>query len=271
MSTRNIVVFAIVATGLATAPAALAYPGGTPAYQTDAAPFCAACHSSTAESDLAGAPAERASKELAANKHLALIRAGAAGSGYESLSQADRDALAAAVRAVDEASTVKLEAPERVKAGETFKVTVRITGGDGPVAGVALVDGNQRWFARPAPAAGWLVAAPPEIKGPDGKLQTEWLSRRPESLGRDLSYVNVTGIQGDAAKSKWSSAEIVFTLRAPQQKGSHPLAAAYLYGTEMASPIGVVTDALGQKGPRGGMGGHSGRVRFSPVAQISVQ
>ena len=271
MMPRNVLASAIVAAGLATAPAALAYPGGTPSYQTDVAPFCAACHSSTAASDLAGAPEDRASKELAENKHLALIRAGAPGSGYESLSQADRDALAAAVRAVDAASTVKLEAPAHVKAGEVFKVTVRITGGDGPAAGVALVDGTQRWFARPAGASGWQVAAPPEIKGPDGKAQTEWLSRRPESLGRDLSYVNVTGIQGDAAKSSWSSAEIVFTLRAPRQKGSHPLAAVYLYGTEMASPIGVVTDALGQKGPRGGLGGHSGRVRFSPVMQIAVQ
>ncbi len=271
MKPRSILASAIVATGLAAAPGALAYPGGTPTYQTDAAPFCAACHSSTAESDLAGAPADRASKELAENKHLALIRAGAPGSGYESLSQADRDALAAAVRAVDAASTVKLEAPARVKAGQTFKVTVRITGGDGPAAGVALVDANQRWFARPAPAAGWQVVAAPVITGPDGKPQSEWLSRRPEALERNLSYVNVGGIQGDAAKGSWSTAEVVFTLRAPQQKGSHPLAAAYLYGTEMASPLGVVTDALGQKGPRGGLGGHSGRVRFTPVTQISVQ
>jgi mono/diheme cytochrome c family protein len=271
MRLRSVLASTIVAAAFAAAPAALSYPGGTPTYQTDAAPFCAACHASTAESDLAGAPADRASKELAEDKHLALIRAGAPGSGYESLSQADRDALAAAVRAVDAASTVKLEAPTRVKAGETFKVTVRITGGDGPAAGVALVDANQRWFARPAGAAGWQVVAPPEIKGPDGKPQTEWLSRRPEALDRNLSFVNVTGIHGDAAKGEWSAAEVVFTLRAPQQKGRHPLAAAYLYGTEMASPLGVVTNALGQKGPRGGMGGHSGRVRFTPVTQISVE
>ena len=34
---------------------AVAYPGGTPSYQTDIAPFCAACHSSVSVAALAGA------------------------------------------------------------------------------------------------------------------------------------------------------------------------------------------------------------------------
>ena len=36
--------------------AALAYPGGTPSYQTDVAPFCASCHSSRSADYLAETP-----------------------------------------------------------------------------------------------------------------------------------------------------------------------------------------------------------------------
>jgi len=45
-----------VAAALWLAPAAtLAYPGGTPDYQTDVAPYCASCHSSRSADALAGA------------------------------------------------------------------------------------------------------------------------------------------------------------------------------------------------------------------------
>ena len=50
--------------GVAVALAALfvvnarAYPGGTPSFQTDAAPYCASCHSSRDAAVLAGACAE---------------------------------------------------------------------------------------------------------------------------------------------------------------------------------------------------------------------
>ena len=41
---------------------ASAYPGGTPSFQTDVAPFCAGCHSSRDAAALAGT-GERATKE----------------------------------------------------------------------------------------------------------------------------------------------------------------------------------------------------------------
>ena len=44
-----------VVTALLWATSAIAYPGGTPVYQTDAAPFCASCHSSRSADALAGA------------------------------------------------------------------------------------------------------------------------------------------------------------------------------------------------------------------------
>ena len=64
-------VFAVVV-----APAlVLAYPGGTPDFQTDVIPYCAACHSSIDEASLQGA-GERAGKEVADRKHFAPILAG---------------------------------------------------------------------------------------------------------------------------------------------------------------------------------------------------
>ena len=51
---------------------ASAYPGGTPDFQTDVAPYCAACHASTAEGDLSGL-GDRAMSELAPNKHYAAL------------------------------------------------------------------------------------------------------------------------------------------------------------------------------------------------------
>jgi hypothetical protein len=266
--TRHIA--AICAAGaLALAPfAAVAYPGGTPNYQTDVAPFCAACHSSRSADALAGA-GERAEKEVAERKHIAVILSGQG--GYASLGEADRQTLVEQIRALDAASTISIKAPTSVKRGETFLVQVRVTGGAGPVVGVALVDRAHRWYARPAPSAGWSVVAPPEITGSDGQPRTKWLNQRPESAGRNLSFVNVPGIQSDAALGKWDSAEVVFTLRAPDRPGSYPLAAAYLYGTEKSSVLGYTTSSLGDKEVRGGFDGGSGRVVFTPVQQIQVQ
>jgi mono/diheme cytochrome c family protein len=259
---------------LALSPAAArAYPGGTPDYQTDVAPFCASCHASADASSLSGAPPDRASKELAANKHIAQIKSGAANTGYQTMSQVDRDLLAQQIEALDKASTVELQAPASLNPGQKFKVTVIVHGGGGPVAGIALVDTDQRWWARSAPAAGWNVVDAPEIRGPDGKQQTKWLEKRPASLGRNISYVNVEGISSDPANDKFASAQTVFTLTAPQTPGTYPLAAAYFYGTELASPLGTKIDPkdpLQRKMPVGGFGGASGRIRFSPVKQIQV-
>ncbi len=247
--------------------AALAYPGGTPNYQTDAAPFCASCHSSLDAEALAGA-GERAEKEVAERKHIAVILSGQR--GYEGLSEPDRRTLANQIRALDEASSVTLEAPEAVEAGGTLRVTVRVTGGAGPAVGVGLVDANHRWYARPASSAGWSVVAPPDIRDSKGQPRTDWLERRPEG-SRNLSFVNVTGISSDSATQQWDSATVVFTLRAPDRPGTYPLAAAFWYGTEKSTLLGYKTDPMGRKEVRGGFGGGSGRVRFTPVLQIEVR
>lgn len=261
--------FAVAIAAALIAPAAVtAYPGGTPDYQTDVAPFCAACHSSRNVESLAGA-GERAAKEVAERKHVAVILSGQG--GYQGLSESDRGTLAEQIRALDAASTVALEAPAVVGKGQTFQVTVSVTGGAGPAVGVALVDRAHRWYARPASSAGWQIAAPPAVIGPDGQPQTEWISKRPESIDRNISYVNVTGVASDAATGKWASATVVFAVRAPDRPGSYPMVAAYLYGTEKSSILGYTTDALGQKAVRGGLGGGSGRILFTAAKQIKVE
>jgi hypothetical protein len=247
--------------------AAHAYPGGTPSYQTDVAPFCAGCHSSRDAAALSGT-GDKAEKDVAERKHVAVILSGQ--KGYASLSELDRRTLADQIRALDAASTVSLAAPASVKAGEVFAVSVQVTGGAGPVVGVGLVDRAHRWYARPAASAGWQVAAPPQVTGPDGQPQQEWLFRRPEALGRNVSFVNVTDVASDAALARWASASVVFTLRAPDRPGRYPLAAAYFYGTEKSTVLGYTTNALGQQEPRGGLGGGSGRVMFSQVVEIAV-
>jgi hypothetical protein len=248
--------------------AAAAYPGGTPSFQTDAAPFCAGCHSSRDAAALAGA-GERADKEVAERKHIAVILAGE--QGYASLSESDRQTLAAQIRALDAASTVSLKAPATVKPGDTFQVQVSVTGGAGPVVAVGLVDRAHRWYARPAASAGFSVVAPPEILGADGQPRQEWLEKRPESADRNLSFVNVPGIESNSATNKWDSAEVLFTLRAPDRPGAYPLAAAYWYGTEKSTVLGYTENAVGVKEVRGGLGGGSGRVVFTPVQSIKVE
>ena len=96
---------------LGIASLAQAYPGGTPTYQTDVAPYCAGCHSSINEQALAGA-GDRATKEVADNKHLASIAAGRG--AYEELSEADRQRLIELIRAVDANSTVTVQFPPQV-------------------------------------------------------------------------------------------------------------------------------------------------------------
>ena len=98
-----------------------AYPGGTPDFQTDVAPFCAGCHSSLSVAVLEGAGA-RAEKEVSTNKHLALILQGKG--NYEKLSEAERATLAQQIQAVEANSKIVLaDYPPQVEAGERFNVT----------------------------------------------------------------------------------------------------------------------------------------------------
>lgn len=259
------------ALGLLAGPGlAFAYPGGTPLFVTDAAPFCSSCHSSVSVDQLQGLPPQRASNELAATKHLATIRAAGEGSPYAELTDAQRDALIAGIEAIDAGSTVRLLVPDTLAPGAVFEATVEATGGGGPVVGLALVDSNQRYQARPAASAGWRVIERPRVVGPDGQAQTRFTDGRNPALSPAISYVNIYGVKAQPSAGKFDTVSATFRLRAPSEPGTYPLAAVFLYGTEKGSPHGAVETAFGVL-PRGTYTGHSGRVRFSAVKQIAVK
>jgi hypothetical protein len=246
------------------------YSGGTPGYVTDVAPFCASCHASVSEAQFAGVPPQRVQLEQAATKHVALIRTAPEGSPYAALTDQQREALIAAVQKIDAASKVKVIAPAVIKAGSVVEVTIEATGGGGPVAGLALVDSGQRWQARPAPSAGWLVIDKPRVLGPDGQPKRRFTDGRNSTLAPGISYVNVYGLRADPSQDKFDTVSATFRLRAPAVPGTYPLAAVFLYGTEKYSPHGGVQTVDGLD-PRGGFAGPGGRVAFSPVLQIKVE
>ena len=109
--------FALVAVLAALPALSHAYPGGTPGFVTDVAPYCAACHSSVSADQLAGVPEARVQAELAANKHLAKIEVATDGSAYEKLSEAERRALIEGIQRIDAAARVRVDMPPTVKAG----------------------------------------------------------------------------------------------------------------------------------------------------------
>jgi hypothetical protein len=263
-------IFAACTGLLLPAASVLAYPGGTPSYVTDVAPYCASCHSSASDDQLTGVPAARVSAELAANKHIAKIRDAGDQSPYKGLSAEQREALIAGIQKIDAATKISLKAPASVKPGELFDVVVEVTGGSAAVLGIALVDSNQRWQSSPATSAGWQVTAKPVVTGPDGKPQTKFTDGRNPALQPGTTYVNVDGIATDVAAGKYSAVTVAWKLRAPAQIGSVPLAAVLLYGTEISAPNGVVETPMG-KSPVGGFTGSSGRVKFSDVQKILVK
>jgi hypothetical protein len=272
MKRASIIISAIVALcgGWFVPAAALAYPGGTPSFVADVAPYCASCHSSVSEDQLQGVPAPRISAELVANKHIAKIQNAGDGSPYNGLSSEQRQELIAGIKKIDGATTIKLTAPASAKPGDVIDVVVEVTGGSAPVLGIALVDSNQRWQASPATAPGWFVTEKPKVTGPDGKAQTKFSDGRNPALAPGISYVNVYDIAADPVAGKFSTVKVAWKLRAPAQPGSVPLAAVLLYGTELSSPNGAVETPAG-KGPVGGFTGSAGRVKFSNVVQVKLQ
>lgn len=245
----------------------LAYPNGPIWYVTDVAPYCAGCHASTSEKQIPEHPKEFVAKWTIEGKHLVDFEKGEA---YKNMSPADKEKLLAVVKQVDSNASVKLEAPQTVKRGESLTVRVKARGGAGPTIGLALVDNDLRFQARPIGSTGFKIVKPAKIIGPDGKEQTKWHELRYKKLDDNLNFALVFGIHADPEHNRYDQAEVEWTLRAPTDPGTYTMAAAFFYGTEKASPIGTI-EQFGQKLPKGGFLGHSGRVMFSDVHTITVQ
>ena len=253
---------ALVAPRLATA-----YPNGTGEYVTDAGPFCAGCHSSRQESQFRELPKEHAAQQLADAKHLALITKGFG--PYEKLSETDRTTLIEQIRAVDTATTITLEVPKSVKVGAPLTVTAKAHGGAGPVVGIMLLDSDLRYQSRTPATDGWMITGAPTVTGPDGKPQTTWIEKRAAGLGKNVNYVMVYGMKGDAVAKTYGNATVAYALTAPTKPGDYTLAAVLLYGTEKAAPLSTVKKT-GFDLPLGGFAGASGRVLFSDAHTVKV-
>jgi cytochrome c553 len=245
-----------------------AYPGGPLRDVTDAAPYCAGCHSSVGVDQLRDLPANQAQKRTAAVAHLDAIKAGS--DAYAKLTPDQRTQLIADVEKVDANSKISIEVPPTVKAGDKFTATVKAQGGSGPVFGVMLLDIDLRDQARAIQGEGFQIDTPPRTIGPDGKPQDQWLNRRYDSLAHNLNFVVVFGVKADLAAGKFSTASVTYDLVAPSKPGKYTICAALAYGTEKASPLGRV-EMGGHPMPLGGFAGASGRILFSKAATIEVQ
>lgn len=244
------------------------YPGGPPVQVANGGPYCASCHSSLQANTVRELPEKKINEILAKNRHYMAIEKGL--KNYESLSPEVRKELVKDVMAIDNNTSIKLEAPNVVGAGEIFKVTVKTRGGGGPVIGVMLLDSDLRYQSSPPQTVGWSIVSPPEVIGPDGKKQTKWIDKRHKDVTKNINFVVVYGVESDPRKGSYPEVEVTYTLRAPALEGKLPLAAAILYGTEKASPVGFKEEVWG-KVPVGGFTAASGRIVFTDLKHITVQ
>jgi hypothetical protein len=190
---------------------------------------------------------------------------------YAKLAPADREKLLAAVKAMDANSRIELSVSARhLKRLGPLTATVTTKGGAGPVVGVMLTDTDLRFQASPIQVEGFLITREPAVTGPDGKPQSRFLDGRLKELSRNINYVNIQDVKSDPAAGIYPQCKVVYTLRAPAEPGQYTISAAFLYGTEKASPLGRVEAPGGRLLPLGGQGAHSGRVQFAKPVTITV-
>ncbi len=233
-------------------------------YVSDAAPFCAGCHSSTDTAYHPELSAEAAKKQLFTEKHYQALEKG--GRKYRMFEAEERQTLLERAKKVDANSSVSLEAPASAAPGETISVTVRTKGGIGPQVGIMLVDEPIRYQARPIQGAGWFIVGPPVVIGPNG-AQTTWLDRRYNKEATNLNFVLIYDVAAAPERDIYPTAKVTYKLRAPQDSGEYSITAAFLYGT--ADPNEMKTGKY--VSPPGGGGAPSGRIQFSNVVKVRVQ
>jgi hypothetical protein len=247
-----------------------AYPGGTPRVVTNATPFCTNCHSSTSVDQLRDMPADAAAGMLPDHRHYSEIIGGE--EDYGKLSADDRQKLLTAIKAMDANCKVELSvSATAVKPGAPLTATVKTRGGAGPVVGVMLTDNDQRFQSSPVQVEGFLITQPPAVTGPDGKPQTKFLDARVAGLSKNINYVNIQDVKSDPDAGTYAQCQVVYSLRAPVDPGQYTISAAFLYGTEKASPLGRVEAPGGRIMPLGGQGAHSGRVQFAKPVTVTVK
>lgn len=258
-------ILALIALFVATS--AQGYNGGPLRNVTDLSPTCAGCHSSMQKEQLRVEPEAFAASQVVENKHYKQLEAGEG--PYKEVPAADRQKLLEDVKTHDANASVTLSAASSVRAGQEVQVTATVRGGSG-IVGVFLLDNDLRFQSRPISADGWLIVGAPKVWGPDGREQTRWVDSRGPGLKKNLNFALIFDMASDIAAKKFPEGKVTWTVRAPQDPGTYTIAVAFIYGSEKASPVGRVERA-GAVFPRGGPGGPSSHIRFSPVHQITVR
>jgi hypothetical protein len=212
---------------------------------------------------------DAAANLLPANRHYSAISGGE--DRYAKLDAGDRQKLLDAVKAMDANSKVEMAvSATRVKPLAPLTVTVTTHGGAGPVVGVMLTDNDQRFQSSPIQTEGFLITTPPQVTGPDGAPQTKFLDGRIAGLSKNINFVNVQDVHSDPATNTYPTCKVVYTLQAPAARGQYTISAAFLYGTEKASPLGRTQTPDGRTVPLGGQGAGSGRVQFAKLVTLTV-
>jgi hypothetical protein len=256
-----------------------AFPGGTPGSVTNAAPYCATCHSSYNADQLRDQKPDAVASMTIEGRHFAEINRQAGGgpggggfSGYGAMSADDKAKLIEQIKAIDSNSKVTLAASATsVKPGAPLTVTVNTKGGGGPVIGVMLTDNDLRFEAGPVQTQGFVITDAPAVTGADGKPQTTFTDRRMAGLPKGINYVNIYDVNSDPVKGTYPECKVVYSLKAPATPGDYTISAAFLYGTEKASPLGRHETPDGRVFPVGGGGSHSGRIQFATPLKITVK
>lgn len=257
----------LIFTGGFVASGAQGYNGGPLRNITDLSSTCAVCHSSMQKEQLRADPDALQSSQVVENKHYKALETGSG--PYQQLDERTRKRLLQDVKAMDANASVALAAPAAVKPGQEIQVTATVRGGDG-VVGVMLLDTDLRFQSRSIAGEGWLIAGAPKVWGTDGKEQTRWTDGRAKGLRKNVNFVLIFDVKSDLAAKKFPEGKVTWTVKAPLEPGIYTMTAAFLYGTEKASPAGRV-EQIGGTFPQGGPGGPSGRVLFSKVHTITIR
>ncbi len=249
------------------ASSAQGFTGGPLFNVTDLSPSCAICHSSMQKEQLRVDPEAFQRSQVVENKHYKAIETGSG--PYQQLDDKERKDLLRDVKIVDANASVTLSVPAAVKPGQEIRVTATVKGGDG-VVGVMLLDTDLRYQSRSIAGDGWLIVGAPKVGGADGKEQTRWTDSRAQGLRKNINFALIFDMKSDLAAKKFPEGKVTWTVKAPTEPGSYTMTAAFLYGSEKASPAGRV-EQLGGIFPQGGPEGPSGRILFSKVHTITVR
>ncbi len=265
---------------LGTAGYLAAYPGGTPTAVTNAAPYCATCHSSVNADQLRDQKPDAVASLTIEGRHFAEINrteqggpgGGGGFGGYSRMTPEDKAKLIEQIKAVDANSKVSLAvSATTVKPGAALTATVTTHGGGGSVIGVMLTDTDQRYQSGPVQTEGFIITAAPQVTGADGKPQTRFTDARLGDLPKGINYVNIYDVNSDPVNGTYPECKVVYSLRAPATPGDYTICAAFLYGTEKASPLGRRETPDGRVLPIGGGGSHSGRIQFAALTKVTVK